>query len=90
MMNLVGPLMSTERANKTVCFMAIERSKMGWVIAMLTPLSNKISLRSIPCGAVEQLMEIVDQTINRVMQTTGKSSRRAALSTMSLRQRACW
>jgi hypothetical protein len=44
--------------------MAIELSKMGWVIAMLTPLSNKISLRSIPCGAVEQLMEIVDQTIN--------------------------
>jgi transposase len=46
---------------------------MGWVVAMLTPLSNKISLRSIPCGAVEQLMEIVDQTINRVMQTTGES-----------------
>ena len=72
MMNLVGPLMSTERANKTVCFMAIELSKMGWVVAMLTPLSNKISLRSIPCGAVEKLMEIVDQTINRVMQTTGE------------------
>jgi len=29
MINLVGPLMSTERANKTVCFMAIELSKMG-------------------------------------------------------------
>jgi hypothetical protein len=53
--------------------MAIELSKMDWVIAVLTPPSNKISLRSIPCGAVEQLMEIVAQTINKVMQTTGES-----------------
>ena len=51
--------------------MAIELRKTTWVVGMMTPLSNKISLRSIPCGAVEKLMAIVDQTTNRVMQATG-------------------
>lgn len=72
MMNLARPSPTAEAANKTVCFMAIELSKMSWVIGMLTPLSNKISLRSIPCGAVGRLMEIVEQTINRVTRMTGE------------------
>jgi transposase len=71
MMNIVRPNLSVEVANQTTCFMAIELSKTSWVVGMLTPLSNKISLRSIPCGAVEKLMAIVDQTTNRVMQATG-------------------
>jgi len=71
MMNIVRPNLSIEVANQITCFMAIELSKTSWVVGMLTPLSNKISLRSIPCGAVEKLMAIVDQTTNRVMQTTG-------------------
>jgi transposase len=71
MMNIVRPNLSIEVANQITCFMAIELSKTSWVVGMLTPLSNKISLRSIPCGAVEKLMAIVDQTTNRVIQATG-------------------
>ena len=70
-MNIVRPNLSIEVANQITCFMAIELSKTSWVVGMLTPLSNKISLRSIPCGAVEKLMAIVDQTTNRVIQATG-------------------
>jgi hypothetical protein len=45
---------------ESLCFMAIELSKAKWLIGMLTPLSNKISLRSIPCGAVPELLDAMD------------------------------
>jgi len=57
------------------CFMAIELSKANWLIGMLTPLSDKISLRSIPCGGVQQLMEIIGRTTERIMQATGQPVR---------------
>ena len=53
-MNLTAPQMSTDFAEKSSCIMAIELSKARWLIGMLTPLSERISLRSIPCGAVEE------------------------------------
>lgn len=71
-MNLTAPQMSTDFAEKSTCFMAIELSKARWLIGMLTPLSDRISLRSIPCGAVEELMEIVDRATERVMTSTGR------------------
>ena len=52
--------------------MAIELSKANWLIGVLTPLSDKISLRSIPCGAVRQLMELVDRVIEKVTRATGR------------------
>lgn len=54
--------------------MAIELSKSNWLVGVLTPLSAKISLRSIPCGAVDKLMEIVAQTIGKVRRATGRAA----------------
>ena len=65
------PANSTEN----LCFMAIELSKAKWLIGMLTPLSNKISLRSIPCGAVQELLEFVEHTTEKVSRTTGRPVR---------------
>lgn len=60
---------------ETTCFMAIELSKAKWLVGVLTPLSDKISLRSIPCGAVQSLIEIIDQTLDKVSRTTGRPAR---------------
>jgi hypothetical protein len=57
------------------CFMAIELSKAKWLIGMLTPLANKISLRSIPCGAVQELLEFVERTTEKVLRATGRPVR---------------
>jgi len=62
----------TTEATRDTCFMAIELSKANWLIGVLTPLSDKISLRSIPCGAVRQLMELVDRVIEKVTRATGR------------------
>ncbi|WP_370140852.1 IS110 family transposase [Bradyrhizobium sp. USDA 313] len=55
--------------------MAIELSKAKWLVGMLTPLSDKISLRSIPCGAVQSLIEIIDRTLDKVLRATGQPAR---------------
>jgi transposase len=60
---------------KSTCFMAIELSKAKWLVGMLTPLSDKISLRSIPCGAVQSLIEIIDRTLDKVLRATGQPAR---------------
>ena len=57
---------SNEHPISTTCFMAIELSRSSWLVAVLTPLRDKISLQSIPCGAVERLMEIIDRTVAKV------------------------
>ncbi|MEZ5788809.1 MAG: IS110 family transposase [Xanthobacteraceae bacterium] len=66
--------MSSENAADATCFMAIELSKSNWLVGVLTPLSAKISLRSIPCGAVDKLMEIVVQTVEKVRRVTGRAA----------------
>jgi transposase len=60
---------------ESTCFMAIELSKAKWLVGVLTPLSDKISLRSIPCGAVQPLIEIINQTLDKVSRATGKPAR---------------
>ena len=60
---------------ESLCFMAIELSKAKWLIGMLTPLANKISLRSIPCGAVQELLEFVERTTDKVLRATGRPVR---------------
>jgi transposase len=52
--------------------MAIELSKTKWLVGVLTPLSDKIS---IPCGAVQSLIEIVDRTLDKVSRATGRPAR---------------
>ena len=50
--------MNTQTVNQltpsatSTCFMAIELSNTVWLIGMMTPLSDKISLRKIDSGAV--------------------------------------
>jgi len=62
----------SSKTAESLCFMAIELSKTKWLIGMLTPLSNKISLRSIPCGAVPELLAFVEHTIEKVSRVTGQ------------------
>lgn len=73
-MHLPSPRLSSENAADATCFMAIELSKSNWLVGVLTPLSAKISLRSIPCGAVDKLMEIVVQTVEKVRRVTGRAA----------------
>ena len=63
---------NAEAQTQSTCFMAIELSKAGWMIGIVTPLSNKVSLRKIRCGDVRRLMEIVDRTLDHVGQATGQ------------------
>lgn len=73
-MHLPSSRLSSENAADATCFMAIELSKSNWLVGVLTPLSPKISLRSIPCGAVDKLMEIVGQMIEKVRRATGRAA----------------
>ncbi|MER9152774.1 hypothetical protein NKI30_29730 [Mesorhizobium opportunistum] len=54
------------------CFMAIELSRTNWLVGLLTPLSDKISLRKIPSGDTQQLFEIVDHAIEKVSRMIGR------------------
>ena len=54
------------------CFMAIELSQTSWLIGMMTPLSDKISLRKIACGEVQQLFAIIDQVVEKVSRANGR------------------
>ena len=65
-------------AVENTCFMAIELSKTKWLVGVLTPLSDKISLRSIPCGAVQPLLDIVERTLDKVSRATARPARMAS------------
>jgi transposase len=52
--------------------MAIELSNTSWLIGMMTPLSDKISLRKIDSGAVQHLIETIGRTIDKVSRATGR------------------
>jgi transposase len=71
--NVISPA-ATDTA-ESICFMAIELSKAKWLVGVLSPLSNKISLRSIPCGAVQSLIEIISHTLSKVSRATGRPAR---------------
>ena len=46
------------------CFVAIELSKKSWLVAVLTPLADKISLHTLPAGdgaALGQLLAAARQ-----------------------------
>lgn len=73
-MPIPAPRSLSENAGNGACFMAIELSKSNWLVGALTPLSPKISLRSIPCGSVDRLMEIIAQTIEKVRRVTGRTA----------------
>jgi transposase len=66
---------NAESQTQNTCFMAIELSKASWVIGMVTPLSDKVSLRKIACGDVRRLLEIVDCTLDNASRTMGRPLR---------------
>jgi transposase len=49
---------------------AIELSNESWLIGIMTPLSEKISLRKIAAGDISQLLAIVDKST--VSRATGR------------------
>jgi transposase len=54
------------------CFLAIELSKKSWVVAVNTPLSDKISLYKLkPCNW-EELLELIERIRKRVAQELKK------------------
>jgi transposase len=64
-----------DRCNTGNCYMAIELSDASWLIGIMTPLSDRISLRKIAAGAVSQLLATVDKVIDTVSQATGRAPR---------------
>jgi transposase len=69
---LNATLGQASETNVNRCFMAIELSKTKWLVGINTPLSDKISLRSIPCASIQELFEIIDRTIDKVARATGR------------------
>jgi transposase len=62
----------TYRCSANNCYMAIELSNESWLIGIMTPLSEKISLRKIAAGDISQLLAIVDKSIDTVSRATGR------------------
>jgi transposase len=47
------------------CFVAIELSKKDWLVAVLAPLSDKVSLHSLPAGDGRGLLALLDRVRRR-------------------------
>lgn len=47
------------------CLVAIELSKRNWLVAVLAPLSDKVSLHSLPAGDGEKLLALLDRVRRR-------------------------
>src|SRR6202162_2691059 len=55
------------------CLFAIELSKMSWVIAFNTPLSEKISRRTLTGCKWKRLLELIEEVRARVSRETGRA-----------------
>jgi transposase len=55
------------------CLFAIELSKMSWVIAFNTPLSEKISRRTLTGCKWKRLLELLEEVRARVGRETGRA-----------------
>jgi transposase len=54
------------------CFAAIELSKKNWLVAILTPLSDKVSLHSLPAGDGKKLLALLEQARRRAAEGLGR------------------
>jgi len=54
------------------CYVAIELSKKTWLVAVLTPLSDKISLHSLPGGDGKALLALLEKVRGKVARALGK------------------
>src|ERR1700687_3436722 len=55
------------------CLFAIELSKQSWVIAFNTPLSEKISRRTLTGCKWKRLLELIEEVRARVSRETGRT-----------------
>src|SRR5260370_37858717 len=55
------------------CLFAIELSRMSWVIAFNTPLSEKISRRTLIGCKWKRLLELIEELRARVSRETGRA-----------------
>ena len=55
------------------CLFAIELSRMSWVIAFNTPLSEKISRRTLIGCKWKRLLELIEEVRARVSRETGRA-----------------
>lgn len=54
------------------CFVAIELSKKDWLVAVSTPLADKVSLHTLPAGDGAALLGFVDRLASRVERVLGR------------------
>jgi len=47
------------------CFVAIELSKKSWLVAVLTSLSEKVSLHTLPAGNGKELLALLERARRR-------------------------
>ncbi len=54
------------------CFVAIEISKKSWLVAVLTPLSDKIGLNTLPTGDGAALLQLLERVRRRMATALGR------------------
>ena len=69
----VNNLPAATHAETVRCLFAIELSKQSWVIAFNTPLSEKISRRTLKGCDWKGLLELIEEVRARVSRETGRA-----------------
>ena len=55
------------------CLLAIELSKKSWIVAINTPLANKISYYTVESGDWRELLQLIDRISRRVAAQLGRA-----------------
>ena len=69
--NATASTTATESDHAT-CFVAIELSRWSWVVAVHTPIADKISLHKLRGRDVEGLLALIERTRTKVEKALGK------------------
>lgn len=69
-LNTLPPVAADDAAAR--CLLAIELSKKSWVVAINTPLADKISRHTLPGGDWKGLLELIQRIRTRVARELGR------------------
>ena len=69
---LTDPTPAASHDDPARCFVAIELSKKNWLVAVLTPLADKIALHTLPAGDGAALLALLDKVARRVARALGR------------------
>ena len=69
----VNNLPAATHGETVQCLFAIELSKKSWVIGLMTPLSEKISRRTLKGCDWKGLLELIEEVRARVSRETGRA-----------------